>query len=142
MFIFSERVEGFQWNFQEHVTYDDIKIDKKTGLHCFAGVNLSPLSRFRVNIYYFHMVYLTISSNEYHFFFLKLFYLLTWFLSLLSLKSSGSFHLASEILATHIVRLTIWHQHFLQFWLFDICFFRSLTWPACCNSPQKCTPVK
>ena len=123
MFIFSERVEGFQWNFQEHVTYDNIKIHKKTGLHRFAGVNLNPLSRFRVNIYYFHLVYLTISSYEYHFFFLKLFNLLTWFLSLLSLKSSGSFHLISEILATHIVRLTIWHQLFLEFWLFDTCFF-------------------
>ena len=49
-----------------------------------------------INIYYFHMVYLTISS-EYLFFFLKLFYLSTWFLSLslLSFKSSGSFHLVS-----------------------------------------------
>ena len=72
---------------------------------------------------YFHMVYLTVSSSQYNFFFLMLFYLLTWLLFLLSFKSSDSFHLLSEILATQIVCLTVWHQLILKFWLVNTSFF-------------------
>ena len=41
-----------------------------------------------------------------------------------------------------IVRLTIWHHLFLEFWLVNTWFFCSVTSPECCNPPRKCTPVK
>ena len=58
MFISSERLEEFQWNFRKDMTYDNIKIHKKTGLHFLTrryifrkkhtkgGSNLPPLPAF------------------------------------------------------------------------------------------------